>query len=205
MILIARDGQRAAQGGKARTKGRKAGRQEGTAGRQEGRKARAEGRKARPEGRNAGPEGRNAGPEGRNAGQEGTNRIPKRRRRPGLLLTALDFGCAPLNCCLPAFLPSASLCPRKRRQLGRARAVQRRAGDWHVRELDAVARVAEHQPAAAHVAAADEVDREQQPVAEDRRQHLTYFGEATLPSSTTSQSGPTSRRSVRALASSGAR
>ena len=44
-------------------------------------------------------------------------------------------------------------------ELRRPRAVPHRAGDRHVVELDAVGRVPQQQAAAAHVAAADEVDR----------------------------------------------
>ena len=55
------------------------------------------------------------------------------------------------------------------------------------------ARLSQQQAAAAHVAAADEVDRKPQPSPKIASSTSTYFGDATLPSSTTSHSDPISR------------
>ena len=71
--------------------------------------------------------------------------------------------------CHPAFLQSCNA--RERSELRRPRAVEHRAGDREVVELDAVAGVAQQQAAARHVAAADEGDRKLQALAEDVAEH----------------------------------
>ena len=61
---------------------------------------------------------------------------------------------------------------REPRQLRRARAAALGAVDRAIVELDALARGAQQQPAATHVAAAHEVAGEEQRPAEHRRQHV---------------------------------
>src|SRR5690349_16574766 len=60
----------------------------------------------------------------------------------------------------------------ERRQLGGARAVQHRAGDWCVIELYPFLNFSQEQAAAAHVAAPDEIDRKHQSRTEDRKEHV---------------------------------
>src|SRR5438105_463618 len=90
-------------------------------------------------------------------GTSPTTKVTAMRRTAAKATAAAAMG-------MPRSLPELS--GRAALQLRRALSGAGGAADRDVRQLASFFDAPEHQPAAAHVAAADEIDREQQPVAE---------------------------------------
>src|SRR5688572_690494 len=99
-------------------------------------------------------------------------------RTPGTLATSAFFCAlerAPYVVVGHRFSGATTQNPLDRRQLRRTFTVARGAGDGGVVELDACQHAAQHQAAAAHVAAADERRRKDEAVTEDWLQDLDVF------------------------------